>query len=103
MALFGRETDRERQRAQEWAEWMQQRHPLAIASVVLGIFSLIELGAIPIFSIGGLVVGIMALRQLRRPGSPHARGHRLAVAGIVISSVALLAGIAVYTHSYLLQ
>jgi hypothetical protein len=103
MALFGRETERERQRAQEWAQWMQQRHPLAVGSVVLGIFSLIEMGAIPIFSIGGLVIGVMALRQLRRPGSPHAHGHRLAVAGIVISSVALLAGVAIYTHSYLLK
>jgi hypothetical protein len=103
MALFGKETEQDQQRAQAWAEWMQQRHPLAIGSLVLGIFSLIELGAIPIFSAGGLVIGIMALRQLRRPGSPYAAGHRLAVAGIALSSVALLMGGALYLHSYVLR
>jgi hypothetical protein len=103
MALFGRETESDRQRAQEWADWVQRRNPLAIISLVLGIFSLIELGAIPVFSIAGVVLGILGLRQLRRPDSPHVAGHRLAVGGIVVSSIALLMGCAIYIHSYVLQ
>jgi hypothetical protein len=103
MAIFGRETERERERAAAWGQWMQQRHPLAIGSLVLGIFSLIELGAIPVFSLGGLVIGIAALRQLRRPRAAQLKGRRLAVAGIVISSLALLSGGALYLHSYLMR
>jgi hypothetical protein len=103
MALFGRETEQDQQRAQEWARWAQERHPLALASVVLGSFSLIELGAIPIFSLAGFILGIIALRQMKRPDEPRKLGHRLAWTGIALSSVALITGASLYIHSYFIR
>jgi hypothetical protein len=66
MALFGRESDRERQRAEAWADWFRRQNPYAIASLVLGIFSIIEFGVLLIFGIAGALAGIVALIQLRQ-------------------------------------
>jgi hypothetical protein len=66
MALFGRPTERDEQNAQAYAQWMQQRNPFAIASMVLGVFSLIEFGVLFVFGIGGIICGAIALRQLAR-------------------------------------
>jgi hypothetical protein len=99
MALFGRETERERRRAEDWARWVQQRNPFALVSVVLGTFSLIEMGTVPIFSLGGLILGIVALRQLSRPGAAQPHGRRLAWTGVAISGIALIAGTSLYAHS----
>lgn len=99
MALFGRESEEDRLRADAWGEWARQRNPFALASVVLGAFSLIELGAIPIFSVGGLILGIVALRQLAGPAPAQPLGHRLAWTGIVLCAIALTLGILIYTRS----
>src|SRR3954465_5157887 len=98
MGLFGRETEADRQKAQEWADWVKQRNPLALISCVLGVFSLIEFGVIPIFSLGGLIVGIIALKQLRKPDAPQQLGKRLAWTGIILSGVAFLTGMSFYVH-----
>jgi hypothetical protein len=66
MALFGRPTAEDDRKAQQWAEWFAKRNPLAIASLVLGVFSLIEFGALIIFGIAGVALGIVALMQLAR-------------------------------------
>src|SRR3954451_20466987 len=70
MPLFGRPSAEDDQRAAAWRDWIQQRNPLAIASLVLGIFSFIELGALLIFGVAGIVFGILALRQLRNRPAP---------------------------------
>src|SRR3954469_21954147 len=100
MALFGRETREDQERAQAYARWLQQRNPLAIISVVLGTFSLIEMGIIPVFSVGGLVCGIVSLRQLAQPSAAAQLGRRLAWFGIIISSIALAVGAGLYVHSF---
>jgi hypothetical protein len=100
MALFGKETEEDARRAQEWTQWAQERNPLALVSMVLGVFSVIELGAIPIFSLAGFIVGIGALRQLKRGTSPQRLGHRLAWAGVSLSGVALVIGASLYLRSY---
>src|SRR6202035_2397851 len=51
MALFGRTSAREQQRALAWGLWVRRRNPFAIASVVVGLFSLIEFGANLVFGI----------------------------------------------------
>ncbi len=99
MALFGRPTAQDEQRAQAWQAWLRQRNPLAIASLVLGIFSLIEFGAILIFGIAGIAAGIIALRQLRaaqRGTDSPPQGHRLAWTGIVLSIVSLIVAAVLY-------
>ena len=66
MPLFGRPSADDQRRAEAWREWLRGRNPLAIASLVLGIFSLIEFGALMIFGIAGIALGVAALVQLRR-------------------------------------
>jgi hypothetical protein len=90
MALFGRTTERDEQRAVAYRDWLVQRNPLAIASLVLGVFSLIELGALVVPGVASIVLGVISLMQLRRENAPQSRGHRLAVAGIVLSVVSLV-------------
>src|SRR2546423_303332 len=101
MALFGRPTQEDDRRAKAWADWIRKRHPLAIVSFVLGVFSLIEFGAIFFFGIAGAVLGTIALMQLKRarePGPTH--GHWLAVAGIVCS-VASVVVAALFTYRWI--
>jgi hypothetical protein len=103
MALFGRPSEQDNARAAAWGDWARARHPLAIASLVLGIFSLIEFGALPIFSVAGLVLGGMALRQLAaRAGNPTAPrlGHRLAWTGLALSAASLALGAVLLLHRH---
>ena len=72
MALFGKPSTQDEQRAIAYRDWLRARHPLAIASLVLGVFSLIEFGALLVFGIAGIVLGVMALRQLgSEPADPR--------------------------------
>ena len=100
MALFGRPTQRDQQKAQDYARWVQQRNPLAIGSMVLGIFSLIEFGVLFVFGIAGIVLGVIALRQLAAVDSNEldakTRGHRLAWGGIVLSAISLIIASVLY-------
>lgn len=110
MPLFGRPNARDDQRAREYARWLQQRHPLAIVSLVLGIFSFIELGVLILPGVAGIVAGLIALRQLNRvpesaeqevgldgPPPVKTRGHRLAWSGIVLSAVSLVMAAVFYS------
>jgi hypothetical protein len=90
MALFGRETERDQQRVLEYGRWVSQRNPLAIASLVLGVFSLIELGALVVPGIASIALGIVSLVQLRRESQVRPRGHGLAIVGIALSLVSLI-------------
>ena len=66
MALFGRPSEKDDARAEAYKQWLRRRNPLAVASLVLGVFSLIEFGALLVFGVAGIVLGFMALVQLRR-------------------------------------
>lgn len=90
MALFGRTSERDEQRAIAYRDWLQQRNPLAIASLVLGVFSLVELGALVVPGIASIVLGIASLLQLRRENTSRPRGHGLAYGGIALSVVSLV-------------
>src|SRR2546423_4689595 len=100
MALFGRPTQQDERKAQAYAQWMQQRNPFAIASMVLGVFSLIEFGVLIVFGVASIVLGVVALRQLARvdPSDPDAkpRGHRLAWGGIALSAISLICAAILY-------
>jgi hypothetical protein len=96
MALFGRETQADRARAESWARWTKQQNVLAIISLVLGVISLIEFGALVIFGIGGIATGAIALRQLSRPTSERGDGRKLAWAGIITSVISLVCAIVLY-------
>ena len=101
MALFGRETERDQQRADAWAQWFRAQNPYALASLVLGIFSLIEFGALIIFGIAGIVAGVIALRQIRAGADPaRPGGARLARAGIVTSVLSLVIAALLYLRAF---
>ena len=103
MALLGRPSREDDQRAEAWGAWIRERNPLAIASVVLGIFSLIEFGALLIFGVAGTILGVMALRQIAAgrtgEGSPLL-GGRLAWTGTVLSVVSLLIGVVLLSRRH---
>ena len=101
MALFGRETEREQQKAEAWARWFRAQNPYAIASLVFGVFSLIEFGVLLIFGVIGIALGVVALRQIRS-GSDPARpgGARLAWAGIVTSLMSLIIALLLYLRVF---
>lgn len=62
---------------------------LAIASLVVGIFSILTLGCLGVGALTGVVLGIVALR--RATGSPQQYGGKgLAIGGIVTSGLGLL-------------
>jgi hypothetical protein len=75
MALFGRPSAENQRRAEAYGDWIGRRNPLAITSFVLGVFSLVEFGALLVFGVAGIVLGVMALRQLRRT-STSAEGEK---------------------------
>ena len=100
MALFGRPTERDEAKAAAYRDWLLRRNPYAIASTVLGVFSLTHLGALWIDGIAAIVLGVVALRQLSRQdavGSTHAtEGRGLAWLGIVTASLSICVAIVLY-------
>ena len=75
MALFGRPTQQDEERAIAYRDWVAAQHPLAIASFVLGVFSFIEFGALVFPGVASIVLGVLALRKLHRHEGTEVRGH----------------------------
>ncbi len=103
MALFGRPTQHDEAKAAAYRAWLLRRNPLAIASTVLGVFSLTHLGALWIDGIAAIVLGVIALRQLARPARDDedavaTEGRGLAWLGII--SAALSIGIAIVLYGW---
>src|SRR4051812_22253492 len=102
MAFLGRPSQKDQDRALAYRQWLSQRHPFAIASFVLGVISLIEFGVLLIFGLAGIVLGVAALVQLRRPmaleggGSVRPHGQRLAWTGIALSAISLVVAFLIY-------
>jgi hypothetical protein len=109
MALFGRPSAKDQAREEAWRLWFQRQNPLALASLVFSIFSLTHLGTLIIDELAGVVLGVTALRQLRRvadgvggtgqddpPWSTKPEGRPLAWAGIVLGLLSLGLACVVY-------
>jgi len=87
MALFGRETPHDQHRAEAWRAWMHRQQPLAIISLVLGVFSLVDFGVLIVPAVLSIVLGILALRKLRSRDGVD--GARLAWIGMMLSFLSL--------------
>ena len=95
MALFGRETAQDQRREQAWREWFVRQHPLALAAVVLSVFSLTHFGTLFVDEIAGIVLGVLAIRATRR-GDP--RAAKIAYLAIAIGVISLSVAIFLYTR-----
>jgi hypothetical protein len=101
MAWLGRETAEEQRRAEAWRAWFVRQHPLAIASVVLSVFSLTHFGTLWVDELAGIVLGVLAVRAVRRerhtcdPGEAP-RGVALAYVGIVTGVLSLICAAVIY-------
>lgn len=107
MALFGRPTPRDDAKAAAYRDWLLRRDPYAIGSTVLGVFSLTHLGALWIDGVAAILLGVIALRRLSRPGntrhdSAHPQntgpteGRGLAWLGIVTASLSIVIAVVLY-------
>ena len=94
---FGRPNPRDDAREQQAREWMQKQNGFAVASLVLGVFSFIELGTIPVFSGAAIGLGVIGLRQLRDPAGQRTQGRLLAIAGLALGAISLCAGVTLYS------
>src|SRR4051812_26887474 len=97
MALFGRPTERDEAKAAAYRDWLLRRNRLAIASTVLGVFSLTHFGALWVDGIAAIVLGVIALRRLSRPDSTGpTEGRGLAWLGIVAAATSICIAIVLY-------
>ena len=97
MALFGRPTPQDEVRAASYRDWLVRRDPFAIASLVLGVFSLTHLGTLFVDGIAAIVLGILAIKRISLgsdPQRPHGTG--LAIGGIVTAAASLMLAAALY-------
>ncbi len=96
MPLFGRATPRDQHRAEAWRDWMHRQHPLAIISLVLGVFSLVDFGVLIVPAVVSIVLGLLALRRTR--SRDDVDGARLAWIGMTLSAISLCIAIGFYTR-----
>jgi hypothetical protein len=94
MAWLGRETAEEQQRAEAWREWFVRQHPFALASLVLSVFSLTHLGTLWVDEIAGIVLGVLAIRAVRRGASTKV--VTLAYVGIMVGILSLICAVVIY-------
>ena len=87
MALFGRESEADRQRAERVRHWAQARTPYALVGLACGLLAVIDSFTLVIVIAAGvaaIVLGIVALKAIQR--QPELLGRRLAVAAIVLGA-----------------
>lgn len=97
MALFGRPSEQDEARAAAYRDWLLRRNPYAIASTVLGVFSLTHLGALWVDGFAAIVLGVIALRQLSRgDGAGPTEGRGLAWLGMVTAALSICIAIVLY-------
>ena len=100
MALFGRESQREAQRARRVGEWVRARTPYALPAMLFGIVSVVDafllLGLI--FGPAAIVLGVLGRRDLGV--RTHLLGRGLCNAAIILGmfGLALSLSILIYYH-----
>ncbi|MCE9592160.1 MAG: DUF4190 domain-containing protein [Planctomycetes bacterium] len=90
MALFGRESRADQERAERVRLWAQKRSPFALYSSMLGVIAVVDFFTPIGFIVGiaAVVLGIRGLKQIQR--EPALLGRRLAVVGITLGSLGVI-------------
>ena len=63
MALFGRPTEKDDAREAAYRQWFARQHPLALASLLLSLFSLTHFGTLIVDEAVGIAFGVAVLLQ----------------------------------------
>lgn len=90
MALFGRETRANVERAERYRVWAQARTPYALFGMLFGIISVLDSFTLVLGVPAGLLavmLGWLARRDLQR--NPEKLGHRLALGAIVLGCMGI--------------
>ena len=101
MAMFGRETEADRKRAERVRHWARARSPFALASMLFGIVALLDACTLVIGLGAGvlaLVLGAMGLVDLSK--RPHLLGRRLCQTGMILGALGVMASGAVWWFWY---
>ena len=99
MAFLGRETEHDQARADAWTAWILRQHPFALVSAALSVFSLLHLGTLWLDELAGILLGALALVQIRRArerGEGKADGRAMAWAGMLVGVASLVIACVVY-------
>ena len=107
MPLFGRPSEKDDAREAAYRQWFARQHPLALASLLLSLFSLTHFGTLIVDEAVGIAFGVVALVQMR-PGRldearseeagnrPLREGQWLARGGIAVGVVSFACAMVVY-------
>ena len=101
MALFGRETHADRDRADRVRKWVQARTPYAMFSGLLGIVSVLDAFTLVIGLTAGAVailLALMGLRDLKQRTS--LLGQRLCYAGMCLGATGMGLSLVFWTVVY---
>ncbi len=101
MALFGRESDADRQRAERVRSWIRARTPFSLFSCLFGIVSVLDAFTLVIGLSAGvvaIVLAVLGLRDLRE--QPDLRGRRLCYAGIALGLAGVAMSVIMWTVIY---
>ena len=96
MALFGRPTVQDQRREAFWRAWIQRQHPLALASLVLSVFSFTHFGTLWVDELAGIILGSIALAQLRRSNGERREGKLIASVGIGVGVLSFACACVIY-------
>jgi hypothetical protein len=94
---FGRDTDSSTRRAERFRAFVHARSPFALIGACFGLLAVVDaitgvLGVV--FGLTAIVLGSKGLADLSK--RPHLVGRRLAVAAIVMGSIGLVVGAALW-------
>jgi hypothetical protein len=99
MAIFGRESATDLDRAEKVRLFVQSRNPKALISVMFGVLGALDFFTLVIgipLAITAIVLGVMGLRELKL--KPELLGTGLCYTGITLGCLGLLLSMAFLIH-----
>lgn len=102
MPLFGRPSEKDDAREAAYRQWFARQHPLALASLLLSLFSLTHFGTLMVDEAVGIAFGVVALVQINASAvgggtrQPPREGKWLARGGIAVGLISFACAMVIY-------
>ena len=106
MPLFGRPSEKDDAREAAYRQWFARQHPLALASLLLSLFSLTHFGTLIVDEAVGIAFGVVVLVQIEwarttsrgtaTASRAAAEGKWLARGGIAVGLVSFACAMVIY-------